>query len=62
MKNKYKVKLYTNWFEEPTSLSCEHIISYAYMFAENTSEVKERINKRFKGRKEIIKIEKLNYI
>ena len=58
MKNKYKVTLYTNWFEEPTSLSCENIISYAYIVAANISEVKERINKRFKGRREIIKIEK----
>ena len=58
MKNKYKVTLYTNWFEVPTALSCENVISYAYIVAENTSEVKERINKRFKGRKEIIKIEK----
>ena len=62
MKNKYKVTLYTNWFDVPTALSCENIISYTYIVAENTSEVKERINKRFKGRKEIIKIEKLNYI
>ena len=62
MKNKYKVTLYTNWFDVPTALSCENIISYTYIVAENTSEVKERINKRFKGRKEIIKIEKFNYI
>lgn len=58
MKNKYKVTLYTKYFEEPTSLSCENIISYVYIVAGNISEVKERINKRFKGRKEIIKIEK----
>jgi hypothetical protein len=59
MKNKYKVTLYTNWFDEPTVLSCENIISYTYIVAENISEVKERINKKFKGRKEIIKIEKI---
>lgn len=59
MKNKYKVTLYTNWFEVPTALSCENIISYAYIVAANVSEVKELINKRFKGRKEIIKIEKI---
>ena len=59
MKNKYKVTLYTKWFEVPTSLSCENIISYTYIVAANVSEVKERINKRFKGRKEIIKIEKI---
>lgn len=58
MKNKYKVTLYTNWFEVSTSLSSENMISYAYIIAENVSEVKERINKKFKGRKEIIKIEK----
>ena len=58
MKNKYKVTLYTNWFEVPTGLSCESIISYEYVVAANVSEVKERINKKFKGRKEIIKIEK----
>lgn len=55
---KYKVKLFTKYFEEPTSLSCENIISYAYINAENISEVKDRINKRFNGRKEILKIEK----
>ena len=59
MKNKYKVALYTNWFDVPTSLSCENMISYTYIVAGNISEVKERINKRFKGRKEIIKIEKI---
>ena len=59
MKNKYKVTLYTKWFEVPTSLSCENIISYTYIVAGNISEVKELINKRFKGRKEIIKIEKI---
>lgn len=59
MKNKYKVTLYTNWFDEPTALSCENIISYTYIVAKNISEVKNRINKKFKGRKEIIKIEKI---
>lgn len=59
MKNKYKVTLYTNWFDESTALSCENIISYVYIVAANVSEVKELINKRFKGRKEIIKIENL---
>lgn len=60
MKNKYKVKLYTKWFEEPTSLSCEQIISYAYMYAESISEIEDRINRRFDGRKEIIRIEKID--
>jgi hypothetical protein len=55
---KYKVTLYTNWFEVPTALSCENIISYTYIDAENVSEVKEQINKKFEGRKEILKIEK----
>ena len=59
MKNKYKVTLYTKWFDVPTALSYENMISYTYIVAGNISEVKERINKRFKGRKEIIKIEKL---
>lgn len=59
MKNKYKVTLYTNWFEVPISLNCENMISYTYIVAANVSEVKERINKRFKGCKEIIKIEKI---
>ena len=58
MKQKYKVTLFTNWFDVPTALSCEIIISYTYIAAANVSEVKERINKKFKGRKEIIKIEK----
>lgn len=35
------------------------MISYAYIVATNVSEVKERINKRFKGHKEIVKIEKM---
>ena len=59
MKKKYKVTLYTNWFDVPTALSCENMISYTYIVGENISEVKERINKKFKGRKEIIKIEKI---
>lgn len=58
MKHKYKVTLFTNYFETPTSLSCENIISYTYINAENPSEVKSRINKRFNDRKEILKIEK----
>lgn len=58
MKNKYKVTLYINWFDVPTALSSENMISYTYIVATNISEVKERINKKFKGRKEIIKIEK----
>ena len=56
MKQKYKVTLFTKWFDVPTSLSCENIITYTYIVAANVSEVEERI-KRFKGRKEIIKIE-----
>lgn len=59
MKNKYKVTLYTKWFDVPTALSCESMISYTYIVAGNISEVKELINKRFKERKEIIKIEKI---
>jgi hypothetical protein len=55
---KYKVTLFTKYFEVPTSLSCENIISYMYIDAENISEVKDRIYKRFKDRKEILKIEK----
>ncbi len=58
MKQKYKVTLYANWFDMPTALSCENMITYTYMVAANVSEVKERINKKFKGRKEIINIEK----
>lgn len=57
MKQKYKVTLFTKYFDVPTSLSCENIITYTYIVAANVSEVKERINKEFKGRKEIIKIE-----
>ena len=57
MKQKYKVTLFTNWFDVPTALSCENMITYSYIVAANVSEVKERINKKFKGRKEIIKIE-----
>lgn len=59
MEKKYKLTLYTNWFDVPTALSCENMINYTYIVAENISEVKERINKKFKGRKEIIKIEKI---
>lgn len=55
---KYKVTLFTKYFEVPTSLSCENIISYMYINAENISEIKDRIYKRFKDRKEILKIEK----
>lgn len=57
MKQKYKVTLFTNWFDVPTALSCENMITYSYIVAANVSEVKERINKKFKGRKEIIKID-----
>lgn len=58
MKHKYKVTLFTNYFETPLSLSCENIISYVYINAKNISEVKDRIYKRFNDRKEILKIEK----
>lgn len=57
MKQKYKVTLFTNWFDVPTALSCENMITYSYIVAANVSEVKERIIKKFKGRKEIIKID-----
>ena len=60
MKKKYKVKLYAKWFEEPTSLTCENVISCCYLYAANPTEVKERIQKRFGGRKEIIDIIKIN--
>ena len=55
---KYKVTLFTKYFETPTSLSCENIISYVYINAKNISEVKDKIYKRFNDRKEILKIEK----
>ena len=58
MKHKYKVTLFTKFFETPLSLSCENIISYVYINAKNISEVKDRIYKRFNDRKEILKIEK----
>ena len=58
MKHKYKVTLFTKYFETSTSLSCENIISYAYINTENISEVKDKIYKRFNDRKEILKIEK----
>lgn len=61
MTQKYKVKLFTKYFETPTSLSCENIISYVYINAKNISEVKDRIYKRFNDRKEILEIEKYNY-
>jgi hypothetical protein len=54
---RYKVTLFTKYFETPTSLSCENIITYAYINAENISEVKDRIYRRFNDRKEILKIE-----
>lgn len=57
-KEKYKVTLFTKYFESPTSLSCENVINYVYINAENISEVKDRIYKRFNDRKEILKIEK----
>ena len=55
---KYKVTLFTKYFEVPTSLSCENIISYVYINAKDISEVKDKIYKRFNDRKEILKIEK----
>lgn len=57
---KYKVTLFTKYFETPTSLSCENIINYVYINAENISEVKDIIYKRFADRKEILNIEKYN--
>lgn len=57
-KEKYKVTLFTKYFETPTSLSYENVINYVYINAENISEVKDRIYKRFNDRKEILKIEK----
>lgn len=58
MKQKFKVTLFTNYFETPLSLSCEHIINYVYINAKNISEVKDIIYKRFNDRKKILKIEK----
>ena len=58
MKHKFKVTLFTNYFETPLSLCCENIINYVYINAKNISEVKDRIYKRFNDRKEILKIEK----
>lgn len=58
MKYKFKVTLFTNYFETPLSLSCENIINYVYINAENISEVKDIIYKRFNDRKKILKIEK----
>lgn len=55
---KYKVTLFTKYFETPLSLSCENIINYIYINAKNISEVKDIIYKRFNDRKEILKIEK----
>ena len=55
---KYKVTLFTKYFETPLSLSCENIINYVYINAKNISEVKDIIYKRFNDRKEILKIEK----
>ena len=55
--HKYKVKLYTKYFEVPLSLSCENVIGYAYITAKDISEVKDIIYKRFNDRKEIIGIE-----
>jgi hypothetical protein len=55
---KYKVTLFTKYFETPTSLSCENIINYVYINAENISEVKDIIYNRFADRKEILNIEK----
>ena len=57
---KYKVTLFTKYFETPLSLSCENIINYVYINAKNISEVKDIIYKRFNDRKEILKIEKYN--
>lgn len=57
---KYKVTLFTNYFEEPLSLSCESVINYTYINAKNISEIKDRIYKRFNDRKKILKIEKYN--
>lgn len=62
MEYKYKVTLFTKYFETPLSLSCENIITYMYINAENISEVKDRIYKRFKDRKEILKIEKYSIV
>lgn len=56
MKHKFKVTLFTNYFETPLSLNCENIINYVYINAKNISEVKVRIYKRFNDRKEILKI------
>lgn len=58
MKHKFKVTLFTNYFETPLSLSCENVINYVYINAENISEVKDIIYKRFNDRKKILKIEK----
>lgn len=58
MKNKFKVTLFTNYFETPLSLSCENVINYVYINAKNISEVKDIIYKRFNDRKKILKIEK----
>ena len=55
---KYKVTLFTKYFEMPISLTCENIIHCVYINADDISEVKDKIYKRFNDRKEILKIEK----
>lgn len=55
--NKYRVTLFTKYFDTPTDISCEPIVSNIYIDAENESEVRDRICKRFNNRKEIMKIE-----
>ena len=56
---RYKVKIYAKWFDCPTSLATENVISYVCVSAKNTSEIENKINRRFNGRMEIIDIKEI---
>lgn len=48
--NRYKVKVYTKWFQVPTSLSVENVIQYRYVDANSEEEALEKVKKMDGGR------------
>ena len=48
--SRYKVKVYTKWFNVPTSLSVENVVQYRYIDADSKEQAIEKIKKLDGGR------------
>lgn len=48
--SRYKVKVYTKWFQVPTNLSVENVIQYRYVDANSEEDAMEKVKKMDGGR------------